>query len=54
VCFAEPGLTGSFSEADYAYLYSIALNLQTAFEALSKAIVEARKEIKDRIVRAAS
>jgi hypothetical protein len=47
VCFFEPKPDGEwFSEADYQYLYGIAPNIQSAFEALSKAIVEARKGIK--------
>jgi hypothetical protein len=50
VCFAQQKPTGDyFSEADYAYLYGIGPNIQSAFEALGKAIVDSRKEIKARI-----
>lgn len=53
VCFAEPKPDGEyFTEADCRYLYSIAPNLQGAFEALNKAMVEAREEIKNKIKKA--
>jgi hypothetical protein len=50
VCFPEPRLDGEyFSEADYQMLYKLAPNIQSALEALNTAMVEARKEIKERI-----
>jgi hypothetical protein len=50
ICFAEVKPDGEyFSEIDYQYLYKMAPNIQSAFEALSKAIVGARKEIKARL-----
>jgi len=53
VCFAEPKPTGEyFSEADYAFMYGIAPNIQSAFEALDKAVMEARDDIKRRIASA--
>jgi hypothetical protein len=52
VCFAEAKPDGEyFSERDYQQLYALAPNLQAAFECLNSAMVEARKEIKERIKR---
>ena len=54
VCVSQrPKRKGEFfGEADCRYLYSIAPNLQGAFEALNKAMVEAREEIKNKIKKA--
>ena len=52
IYFSEPKPDGEyFTEVDYQYLYRMAPNIQSAFEALNKAVVEARKEIKERIKR---
>jgi hypothetical protein len=47
-CAPSSGLQKYF-KPDYVFLYSIAPNIQTAFEALSKPIVESREDIKARI-----
>jgi hypothetical protein len=53
ICFAQPRPDGEyFSELDYQYLYGIAPNIQSAFEALNKAVMEAREDIKARIAAA--
>jgi hypothetical protein len=50
LCFAQPKPDGEyFTEADYRFLYGIASNIQSAFEALDRAVMEARKEIKAKL-----
>jgi hypothetical protein len=50
VCFPEPRADGSyFTETDYSMLYGLAPNIQSALEALSRATLEAREEIRKRI-----
>jgi len=50
VCFPDPLPDGEyFSEADYSMLYGLGPNIRNALEALTTAMVEARKEIKERL-----
>ena len=50
VCFMQPDPRGEYlNEAEYGALYGIAPNIQSALEALEKALGEARDVIKARI-----
>jgi len=43
VCFADPDIDGNyFGERDYSMLFSLAPNIQYAFERLDEAVAEAR------------
>jgi hypothetical protein len=55
VCFTEPTIDGEYlTEADYAYLFPLAPNVQYALEAADEVIREARDQISDRIKNAKS
>lgn len=50
VCFTEPNIDGHyFSEADYSALFSMAPNIQAAFEASDISFMDAREKVKKRI-----
>jgi hypothetical protein len=52
VCFTEPNLNGEYlSEADYTYLFPLAMNVRYALEVADDLIREAREEIAGRIAR---
>ena len=53
VCFSEPDIDGNFfNEHEYVMLFRLGPNIQNAFEELDKTVVEARREIKERIKKA--